>query len=107
MSGPVQPPVEFRVGLGSCGIANGARPVHEAVESAVHEAGAGRVKAVGCGGSCHREPLLEGQYRNDAPRFRPASWAHFRDQRSAGDFADYGAEIQVDDFLIAETVASP
>jgi isopenicillin N synthase-like dioxygenase len=36
----------------------------------------------------------------EAPRFRPISWAHFRDQRSAGDFADYGAEIQIDDFRI-------
>jgi NADH-quinone oxidoreductase subunit F len=51
--------VEFRVGLGSCGIANGARPVHEAVASAVREAGRGTVKAVGCGGMCHREPLVE------------------------------------------------
>ena len=51
--------VEFRVGLGSCGVANGARPVHEAVEAAVREAGAGAVKAVGCGGSCYREPLVE------------------------------------------------
>ena len=52
-------PVEFRVGLASCGIANGARPVHEAVEQAVREAGHGVAKAVGCGGMCHREPLLE------------------------------------------------
>ena len=37
----------------------------------------------------------------ESPRFRPVSWAHFRDQRSAGDFADYGAEIQIDDFRMA------
>jgi NADH-quinone oxidoreductase subunit F len=51
--------IEFRVGLGSCGVANGARPVHQAIEAAVREAGAGVVKAVGCGGSCYREPLVE------------------------------------------------
>ncbi|HEX9185903.1 MAG TPA: NADH-ubiquinone oxidoreductase-F iron-sulfur binding region domain-containing protein, partial [Vicinamibacteria bacterium] len=51
--------VEFRVGLASCGVANGARPVHEAVERAVREAGRGAAKAVGCGGMCHREPLVE------------------------------------------------
>ncbi|HSD30067.1 MAG TPA: NADH-ubiquinone oxidoreductase-F iron-sulfur binding region domain-containing protein [Vicinamibacteria bacterium] len=51
--------VEFRVGLASCGVANGARPVHEAVERAVREARRGVAKAVGCGGMCHREPLLE------------------------------------------------
>ena len=51
--------VEFRVGLASCGVANGARPVHQAVERAVREAGRGTAKAVGCGGMCHREPLLE------------------------------------------------
>lgn len=45
------------------------------------------------------EPILDAE-SPDAPRFRPVSWAHFRDQRSAGDFADYGAEIQVDDFLL-------
>jgi len=51
--------IEFRVGLGSCGVANGARPVHEALEAAVREADGGVVKAVGCGGSCYREPLVE------------------------------------------------
>jgi NADH-quinone oxidoreductase subunit F len=51
--------VEFRVGLASCGIANGARSVHEAVGRLVSEAGRGVAKAVGCGGMCHREPLLE------------------------------------------------
>ena len=45
------------------------------------------------------EPLLEAA-QGQAPRFRPISWAHFRDQRSAGDFADYGAEIQIDDFRV-------
>jgi len=50
---------EFRVGLASCGVANGARAVHEAVEATLREAGRGRLKAVGCGGMCHREPLLE------------------------------------------------
>jgi NADH-quinone oxidoreductase subunit F len=52
-------PVEFRVGLASCGVANGARPVHEAIEAAVREAGRGVARAVGCGGMCHREPLVE------------------------------------------------
>ncbi len=51
--------VEFRVGLASCGVANGARPVHEALEAAVREAGRGVARAVGCGGLCHREPLVE------------------------------------------------
>ena len=51
--------VEFRVGLASCGVANGARPVHQAVERAVREAGRGTAKAVGCDGMCHREPLVE------------------------------------------------
>ena len=34
-------------------------------------------------------------------RSSPVSWSYFRDQRSAGDFADYGAEIQIEDFRIA------
>jgi isopenicillin N synthase-like dioxygenase len=38
---------------------------------------------------------------NDAPaRYRPVSWSHFRDQRSAGDYDDYGAEIQIEDYRI-------
>ena len=37
----------------------------------------------------------------DRARYRPVSWARFRDQRSAGDYADYGAEIQIADFRIA------
>jgi NADH-quinone oxidoreductase subunit F len=56
----VRPPVEVRVGLGSCGVANGARPVWEALRAAARRAGAEQaVKAVGCGGMCHREPLVE------------------------------------------------
>ena len=52
--------VEVRVGLGSCGVANGARPVWEALRAAARRAGAEHtVKAVGCGGMCHREPLVE------------------------------------------------
>ncbi len=41
--------------------------------------------------------LAEGE----RPRFRPVSWAHFRDQRSAGDYADQGTEIQIDHFRVA------
>ncbi|MCP3960973.1 MAG: NADH-quinone oxidoreductase subunit NuoF [bacterium] len=52
--------IELRVGLGSCGIANGARPVFEALASAAAEAGRrSAVKAVGCAGGCHREPVVE------------------------------------------------
>jgi NADH-quinone oxidoreductase subunit F len=57
VSAPAQ--VEFRVGLASCGIANGARPVFDAIEAAVSEAGRGVARAVGCCGLCHREPLVE------------------------------------------------
>jgi NADH-quinone oxidoreductase subunit F len=51
--------IELRVGLASCGVANGARPVHQALEAALAEAGRGSVKAVGCSGACHAEPLVE------------------------------------------------
>ena len=52
--------IEVRVGLGSCGIANGARPVWDALREAASQAGdVDLVKAVGCGGNCHREPLVE------------------------------------------------
>ena len=34
------------------------------------------------------------------PRYRPINWGEFRSQRSAGDYADLGSEIQISDFLI-------
>ncbi len=52
--------VEIRIGLGSCGIAGGAEAVRAAVEREARQAGARAVvKAVGCNGMCHREPLVE------------------------------------------------
>jgi len=44
---------------------------------------------------------------NEPPRYRPISWSHFRDQRSAGDYADYGQEIQIADYRISEESAAP
>ena len=52
------------------------------------------------------EPLAASTGEPTRPKFRPISWAHFRDRRSAGDFADYGAEIQIDDFRIQDHVRS-
>jgi NADH-quinone oxidoreductase subunit F len=52
--------VEIRIGLGSCGIASGALEVQSAIEDAVRMQGGGAtIKAVGCAGLCHREPLIE------------------------------------------------
>lgn len=52
--------VEFRIGLGSCGVASGAEPVRDALERAVRKLGAPAiVKRVGCNGMCYREPLVE------------------------------------------------
>jgi NADH-quinone oxidoreductase subunit F len=53
-------PVEIRIGLASCGIAAGSQQVRLALEEAVASLGGGAaVKAVGCNGSCHSEPLVE------------------------------------------------
>jgi len=52
--------VEIRIGLGSCGVASGSQPVRDALERAAKEAGVNSIiKAVGCNGMCHREPLVE------------------------------------------------
>jgi NADH-quinone oxidoreductase subunit F len=52
--------VEIRVGLGSCGIASGSEAVRDALLTEAEEAGAnGVVKAVGCNGMCHQEPMVE------------------------------------------------
>jgi len=34
-------------------------------------------------------------------RFRPVNWGEFRAGRAAGDFADYGTEVQISDYRIA------
>jgi NADH-quinone oxidoreductase subunit F len=52
--------LEIRIGLGSCGVASGGESVRDALEREAQRAGAGAVvKAVGCNGMCHREPLVE------------------------------------------------
>jgi len=52
--------VEIRIGLGSCGIASGALDVQSALQQTVESMGVDAViKAVGCSGLCHREPLVE------------------------------------------------
>jgi NADH-quinone oxidoreductase subunit F len=52
--------VEIRIGVGSCGIASGALEVQAALEEELRELGGGAtLKAVGCSGFCHREPLVE------------------------------------------------
>jgi NADH-quinone oxidoreductase subunit F len=52
-----KPAVEFRIGLGSCGVASGGEAVRTALELA---AGArATVKTVGCNGMCHCEPMVE------------------------------------------------
>ncbi|MBM3792284.1 MAG: hypothetical protein FJW35_18310, partial [Acidobacteria bacterium] len=53
-------PVEIRIGLGSCGVASGARQVRQAIEEVVEALGGGaEIKPVGCIGYCHCEPLVE------------------------------------------------
>lgn len=36
-----------------------------------------------------------------APRYRRVNWGEFRQRRAEGDYADYGAEIQIADYRIA------
>ena len=73
-------PVEVRVGLISCCIANGSAAVNEALQAAIRKHGLhARVKCAGCIGMCDRAPLLEfigpnGQstrYGNVRPRAVP------------------------------------
>ncbi len=57
---PVVAPVEIRIGLGTCGIASGAEKVLDALEDEIASLGGGAsIKAVGCSGLCHSEPLVE------------------------------------------------
>jgi NADH-quinone oxidoreductase subunit F len=53
-------PIEIRIGVGTCGRASGAAAVHAALEDTIAAfGGGGAVKAVGCSGLCHHEPLVE------------------------------------------------
>lgn len=36
----------------------------------------------------------------EEPRYRPVNWGEFRRARTAGDYADYGVEIQIEDFRL-------
>jgi isopenicillin N synthase-like dioxygenase len=36
----------------------------------------------------------------EEPRYRPVNWGEFRRARTAGDYADYGKEIQIEDFRL-------
>ena len=54
------PPVEIRIGTGTCGLAAGALDVKTALENAVASLGGNAVvKPVGCSGACRDEPLVE------------------------------------------------
>jgi len=43
-------------------------------------------------------PLPSVVSEDSAARYRPINWGEFRAGRAAGDYADYGAEIQISDF---------
>jgi len=49
--------IEIRVGLSSCGIASGAERIRDVLAAEAKTKGV--VKAVGCNGMCHREPIVE------------------------------------------------
>jgi isopenicillin N synthase-like dioxygenase len=36
------------------------------------------------------------------PRYRPINWGEFRAKRSAGDYADFGDEVQISDYALTE-----
>ena len=43
---------------------------------------------------------LPGALGNGPPRYRPINWGEFRAGRAAGDYADYGEEIQISHFAV-------
>jgi NADH-quinone oxidoreductase subunit F len=49
----------IKVGMASCGIAAGARPVYEALRNAAESHEDVEIREVGCIGLCFREPLVE------------------------------------------------
>ena len=54
------PPIEIRLGLGSCCVASGSQNVFDALQKTIAAMGADvTVRQAGCIGMCHRVPLLE------------------------------------------------
>ena len=45
-------------------------------------------------------PLPRSVDANDHAHYRSISWGDFRQSRADGDFADYGSEVQISDFLL-------
>jgi isopenicillin N synthase-like dioxygenase len=45
-------------------------------------------------------PLASTCSHVSSPRYRPINWGEFRAGRAAGDYADYGQEIQISDFRL-------
>jgi isopenicillin N synthase-like dioxygenase len=43
-------------------------------------------------------PLVSMCRADSPPRYRPINWGEFRARRAAGDYADYGHEVQIADF---------
>ncbi len=45
---------------------------------------------------------LVGAVEGGQAHYRPINWGEFRQRRTDGDFADYGKEVQLDDYRLAE-----
>ena len=43
---------------------------------------------------------LDEAMRDEGPHYRPVNWGAFRQLRTDGDYADYGQEVQLDDFRL-------
>jgi len=55
--------------------------------------------------TAHYAPLPSLTSATDPARYRPISWREFRERRADGDYADYGAEVQISDYRLVDTVA--
>jgi isopenicillin N synthase-like dioxygenase len=44
---------------------------------------------------------LDEAIAGDRPHYRPVNWGTFRQRRADGDYADYGKEVQLDDYRLA------
>ena len=46
------------------------------------------------------EPLAGSVDKGDSPHYRSINWGQFRQARADGDYADYGAEVQISNFRV-------
>jgi len=101
---------KIMVGMASCGIASGSRPVMKALQDEVRRIGFdASISPIGCIGSCYKEPLVDivrpGQPRLTYANVTPAAAAEIAESLASGKLRKEGlfTRIEEDENLVEGT----